>query len=135
MRMTGSSFAAENMGVTIGLNTKTFPSSGEIVLSMPLLCGTYYCGRALPLKLCGQLVFELEVSSDSTHFADAAWTLEAPELSCDIVEAPEIQEALLKRVLSGSTIPISMYSFFSTMTSIGSDSTSVAIGSSTRPGA
>ena len=123
MRMTGSKQAAENMGVTIGLSTDTFPSSGELVLSMPLLCGMYYCGKGLPLKLCGQLVFELEVTPTSTDFADAAWTLEAPELSCDIVEAPEIQEALVKRVLSGSSIPISMNSFFSTMTSVSSDST------------
>ena len=50
-------------------------------------------------------------------------TLEAPELSCDIVEAPEIQEALMKRVMSGSSIPISLNSFFSTMTSVTSDST------------
>ena len=72
MRITGSSFAAENMGVTLGLNTETFPSAGELVLSMPLLCGTYYCGRALPLKLCGQLVFELEVTKTSSHFFAAA---------------------------------------------------------------
>ena len=72
MRMTGSSFAAENMGVTVGLSTDTFPSSGELVLAMPLLCGTYYAGKCLPLKLCGQLVFELECTPTSTAFADAA---------------------------------------------------------------
>ena len=95
LRNTGSSFAAENMGVMIGTDTVDFPASGELVLSLPLLCGTYYCGRALPLKLCGQLVFELEVTSKSAEFADAAWTLEAPELHCDSVEAPDIQEALM----------------------------------------
>ena len=72
LRMTGSKQAAENMGVTIGLSTETFPSSGELVLSMPLLCGMCYCGKALPLQLCGQLVFELEVTPTSTDFADAA---------------------------------------------------------------
>ena len=123
LRMSGSRFASESMGVTIGTNAYTFGSSGEMVLSTALLWAVYYCGKALPLKLCGQLVFELEVTPTSTDFADAAWTVEAPELSCDICEAPEIQEALVKRVMSGSSIPISLNSFFSTMTSVTSDST------------
>ena len=71
----------------------------------------------------GSLVLEYEITPTAAEFADAAWTLEQPEIMCDLLHAPEVEEAIMKRVQQGSSIPIVLSSFFSTMSSITSAST------------
>ena len=123
LRMCGPKDAALDWGIMAGEENDAFPTSGQLVLSMPLISGLRFCQKALPLKSMGSLVVELEITPTSTEFADHAWTLEGPVLQCDILEAPEAQEAIQKRILSGSSVPITMSSFFSTMSSITADST------------
>jgi len=101
----------------------TAPAASELKLSMPVICGLRYCMKALPLKIMGSVFFEWEIRNSSADFADAAWTLDNPVLVCDLLEAPEAQQAIERRILSGSSIPIVLSSFFYTMTSITPDST------------
>ena len=94
-----------------------------MTLSCPTMCGLRYTEKAIPLRAMGSLVFEFEITPTAAEFADAAWTLEQPEIMCDLLHAPEVEEAVMKRVQQGSSIPIVISSLFSTMSSITSDST------------
>ena len=123
LNMLGPKEAAEDFSIMAGDAATDFPASGELVLSMPVISGLGYAQKALPLKSMGSLVLELEITPTSTDFADAAWTLENPVLTCDLLEAPEAQSAIEKRILSGSSVPITLSTFFSTMSSITADST------------
>ena len=71
----------------------------------------------------GAISRQREITPTSAEFADAAWAIEQPEIMCDLLHAPEVEEAVMKRVQQGSSIPIVISSFFSTMSSITGDST------------
>lgn len=129
MRLTGSKEVAENRKVCQGAKDQSIPAGGSVVLSAPLLSGLYFCEKALPLRALGSLVYELELTPDATEMASHAWSLTDCTLAADFIDAPDIEQLLSARILKGSSIPISMTTFFATNTAItagGSESINIS---------
>lgn len=105
-------YSDENYEITSGSVGTTVGAGTSMVLSMPLLSGTYAMNKAIPIKY-SPLGIQLDLEPLYSNSADHPWEISDVQLLCDmIIPDSGVEEALNRHISSGKTIPLHCSTFF-----------------------